>query len=251
MKRAIIIAAAAIFLASAIWSGAQMFAQLFGATGTPIPAVAWYKLDGNALDSSGNGYHGTWGGTPTYADGRFAGSQAASLLRGRWIDTGHDFADAGYLFAGPGVAWTVAWWQLSTNQISAVINYSPKGSVVVMMNLLAFMHTTSDGTTPRIIVRGANTDTWALAYDSSWHHFAVRWDGTAATLVKDGGTIYALNVGVTTNVVATLFLGNSDGYSQTKPLKIDDVRVYNRAISAANIARIMESQNNEPLEELQ
>jgi len=249
VKRAITIAA---MLAAAGLAGAQMFAQLFGTTGTPIPAVAWYKLDGNALDSSGNGYNGTWGGSPTYVAGVFDGSQAASLLRGRWVDTGYDFADAGYLFAGSGVAWTVAWWQRSTNQVSVSINYSPNGSSTAAKNLQAYMHTASTQYTPRLFVRGVNTGTSALANDSVWHHLAVRWDGSVATLIKDGATAYALNVGTTTNVVGTLFLGNSNAYGDAvAPLSIDDVRVYNRAISVENLARIMESQDNEPLEELQ
>ena len=67
MKRAIILLA---ILAAAGLAGAQMFAQMFGqtSTGTPIAALAWYKLDGNALDSSGNGYDGTWIGTEAYSN---------------------------------------------------------------------------------------------------------------------------------------------------------------------------------------
>jgi len=249
VKRAITIAA---MLAAAGLAGAQMFAQLFGTTGTPIPAVAWYKLDGNALDSSGNGYNGTWGGSPTYVAGVFDGSQAASLLRGRWIGTGHDFADAGYLFAGPGVAWTVAWWQRSTNQVAVSINYSPDGSASAAKNLQSYMHTASAQFTPRVVIRGANTGTSALTFDGIWHHHAVRWDGVSAVFIKDGTTVYNLSVGDTTNVVGTMYLGNSNLYGDpAKPWSIDDVRVYDRAISVENLARIMESQDNEPLEELQ
>ena len=62
MKRAIIIAAAAILLASGIWSGAQMFAQLFGAT-SRLPAG--YR-ECEYLESTGTQYIDT-GYTPNDA----------------------------------------------------------------------------------------------------------------------------------------------------------------------------------------
>jgi hypothetical protein len=65
MKKSILIAAA-VMLAGI--SHGQMFAQMFGQSFTPLTLgpVAWYKGDGNALDSSGRGYNATWVGTPSY-----------------------------------------------------------------------------------------------------------------------------------------------------------------------------------------
>jgi len=66
MKRAILIALMLVGGARA-----QMFAQRFGQSWTPLTLgpVAWYRGDGNALDSSGNGYNGTWSGTESYTNG--------------------------------------------------------------------------------------------------------------------------------------------------------------------------------------
>ena len=49
--------------------------------------VAWYRFDGNALDSSGNDLHGTEMGDPTYEAGVFG--QAISL------DGDGDYVDCG------------------------------------------------------------------------------------------------------------------------------------------------------------
>jgi hypothetical protein len=49
---------------------------------TPIARglVAWYRGENNALDSSGNGRHGTWSGTAAYAAGKMG--RAWSFARG-------------------------------------------------------------------------------------------------------------------------------------------------------------------------
>jgi len=50
-----------------------------------VALVAWYKLDGNALDSSGNGHHGVvYGATPT--EGKIG--QAMEVNSSSYIDTG-------------------------------------------------------------------------------------------------------------------------------------------------------------------
>ena len=73
MKRVIVIVITLAIIAVLSSANAQMFAQMFGnRTSAWTPAslnpIAWYKGDGNALDAMGN-YDGTWYGTETYADG--------------------------------------------------------------------------------------------------------------------------------------------------------------------------------------
>ena len=72
MKR---LAAILVMLASfaAAFPGADLWPLLarYGEDVNPILAMeplAWWRGDGNALDSSGNDYHGAWTGTEQYAD---------------------------------------------------------------------------------------------------------------------------------------------------------------------------------------
>lgn len=62
--------------------------NLGGASFSPLQLnpVAWYKADGNALDSV-NGFNGTWTGTPEYTNGLI--NQAFSFAPNRFISCGN------------------------------------------------------------------------------------------------------------------------------------------------------------------
>lgn len=231
MKRAIIIAAVAILLASTIWSGAQMFAQLFAATGTPIPAVAWYKLDGNALDSSGNGYDGTWTGTEAYTNGLFAGTQAASFSESS-IGLGRIFNQ-----------------NLTNVTISAWIR--PNVASRDFLTLGTSFYRYNNATSIRIYRVNGSSGYNITGFDNalnSWNHIAIVMTSSGAKGYRNG--VY---VGETSEIQkispGNSFIGLSGFTSFSGALS--DVRIFDRALSEDNIKRIMESQDNEPLEELQ
>lgn len=242
MKRSIIIAAAAILLASTIWSGAQMFAQLFGATGTPIKAAGWWKLDGDALDSSGNGKNGTWAGTTAYADGAFAGTQAASFNGSSQIAIGSpvigqsDFTFcAHFKAAGP-------------DRDKALFGQFLSGSPG-----RAGLYTHAGGTMRLSI--GANSDSTTNKFAAGeWKHIAIVYAAATKTtsFYFDGALDRAVAQASNGSVdQQPMFIGAlASGVFRFAGL-IQDVRAFNQTLSPANIARIMSNQNNEPLEELQ
>lgn len=255
MKRAIIIAA---MLAAAGLAGAQMFAQMFGGSvGTPIPAVAWYKLDGSALDSSGNGYHGTWVGTEAYTNGPTAGVPAAWLNGSSQIGITTNFN-----FSGT-ASFTAAFWvRYSTTVGDPIVlghwgyNINRRAWDVPLTSSslkLSFLACSAGTFTPNV-----RTESATAIEAGTWYHVCVVRDGANTSFYiggdlsgnnASGGSIYDTAGGVLTKIGA----GGSSLATSTSFVTgaIADVRIYDRALSEANIARIMESQDNEPLEELQ
>ena len=251
MKKQIIIAA---MLAAAGLAGAQMFAQLFGgAVGTPIPAVAWYKLDGNALDSSGNGYNGTWVGTAAYSGGKFAGTQAGSF-------TGANHVNCGSLLgvSQSNTVTVTAWIKAANNAQYCVIF----GNLVVGTGAQNRGYIVQyDGTGTKLKTRIDTTPNVAqeknvipsFSTNNEWQHIAIRISGGVVTGWVNGQQqtsityTQANGFGTTNPFLIMAYSGNTFravGLTQ-------DVRVYNRALSAANIAKIMTGQDVAPIEELQ
>jgi len=69
LKAAIV---AAVMAGAALAFDAACLMPIVTDTWTPLELgpMAWYEAENNALDSSGNGYAGTWSGTAAYATGK-------------------------------------------------------------------------------------------------------------------------------------------------------------------------------------
>ena len=236
MKRAIILLA----VMAANLAHGQMFAQLFGGSvGTPIPAVAWYKLDGNALDSSGNGYDGTWTGDGLYSSGAFDGSTAA-----RFSTTNRITAD---FYTGVGQQFSSMAW----------VNQNSKSGLrrIIISSTDQFGMRLNDGTSAFVsgVYSGSqkNLLTYWTSQTGTWYHVATTFsngtlrnyiNGVEANSLESIGTITSATTGYIGNWVS-----NAQGFNGL----IDDVRIYGRALTPANIARIMTGQDVAPIEELQ
>ncbi len=80
---------------------------------------------------------------------------------------------------------------------------------------------------------GNNISASASPYSGTWHHFAETFDGTTMSLYIDGGL-------VTSKTSASPSTGTSGSFSiglanAVLNGSIDDVRIYNRALSATEI----------------
>ena len=245
MKKTIILLA---MLAAAGLAGAQMFAQMFGAAvGTPIPAVAWYKLDGNALDTQG-AYNGTWGGTTAYTNGYFPGTQSA-MINGysNYITAG----DTATLQAG-----TITAWIYVANPTDANRNYIvSKFSTVAVGEFI--LRVTPTGTIEFLSVYGTTASATGASVLSSntWYHVAATYTSGSQNVYLSGGVqATTTQVGTILDTVQPFNIGtryNAGTPSYYFSGRIDDVRIFNRVLSAANIQRIMTGQDVQPIEELQ
>ncbi|MHB0959257.1 MAG: LamG-like jellyroll fold domain-containing protein [Pirellulaceae bacterium] len=76
--------------------------------------------------------------------------------------------------------------------------------------------------------------------DGAWHHTAATFDGQVMRVYLDGAEIAHLDrVGpITTNLEAPAFIGSSGGTGEHWQGALDDLRIYQQALSAADVRRL-------------
>jgi hypothetical protein len=198
--------------------------------------VGWWKLDDEdsfmAADSSGWERHGILSGNPQWVPGYLGG---ALLLDG--LD---DSVETSYVENL--AAWTVSVWVRSPVAPAAA---PQSGPVQREANYRL------DWNHPDAAWRGAAGlrigNTWhsasfgPLAADT-WYHLAATFDGTALRAYRNGTLITTNSAahGVPSAERAPLTLGRHARAPQFFAGTIDDVRIYNRALTDVEIASVME-----------
>jgi hypothetical protein len=206
--------------------------------GTPPSGIqAWYKAEGNANDSIGKN-NGTAVGV-TYGPGevgqafQFAGNGEVRVPDSPSLDT-------------PQVT-VEAWVKSAVASPTAEVNY--KNLVAKGIGTYG-LYTYADGGLAFYISDGENApfispDAGPGIWDGQWHHVAATYDGSAVRLYADGkqvGNGTPASVTINYNLPGThdLQVGNisqfagSDGFDGS----IDELSIYNRALSASEIQAI-------------
>ena len=193
--------------------------------------VAWYRFDGDALDSSGNELHGTEMGDPTYEAGVFG--QAISLDGdGDYVDCGLDpkFDITEFI--------TVTYWikvvafDRGWNTVFSRGDDSWRSSRAGTEN---FMEAAVGGTAGNYTYGVTPVD------DGEWHHIGWVYDGTMNYLYLDG-EIDATeeNSGEITVSSFPLYIGeNSGATGRFWNGLIDDVQIYNRPLTQEEVQIVM------------
>ena len=219
---------------------------------TTTGLVGWWKLDDgagtSAADATGNGYTGTLTSGPTWTTGMNNGAVNFVAASSQYIKVPDT---ASLRLAGP---WTIAAW---VNPTSLPAN----GSAVNPID----RDSTCNGCNSNYKIAIDNNDhcgalAWRVAFDTSggvskgacyvtaiptgvWYHVVGVWDGTTLTLYVNG-------VSVATNVPGAVpatgtggDLGIGTEITQPRYFNgvIDDARVYNRALSAADVMTLYTS----------
>ena len=205
----------------------------------PAPAlVAAYAFDegtgGVAIDASGNGHFGTISGA-TWANGRYGGAlsfdgSGASVLLGS-LGT---FYNSGFTLE--------AWVQKASaarNDVAVVGSWTGSGGPMLWVDHLATRyHLTLGGGLSSYLDSGHNP------VAGQWQHLAATFDGTTARFYIDGSEVASRT--------ASGGIGSSDvwrvGAYGSSPGGffdglIDEVRVYDRALSASEV----EADMNQPV----
>jgi predicted ribosomally synthesized peptide with SipW-like signal peptide len=192
---------------------------------------AYYPLDGTADDASGNGYDGAITGDVSFASGQVG--QAASFD-----------GDGDYLLADPGPTvsdsftvsvWlrgdgfdhtsyplAVSKWQRAQNRDYLVGYHGPEGRLYAQFNR------EPDGNKTTLFGPSPSTD--------SWYHCVLTYDGSTnvGTFYVDGTEVDSAT-GAFNNTASNFAIGSKDGGGNPWDGLIDDVRVYSRALSAAEV----------------
>ena len=223
MKRAIVIVITLAIIAFSAVANAQMFAMTFGnRTSAWTPAslnpIAWYKGDGNALDSSGANV-GTWAGSPAYTTGKIGGGLSLNGTASINIGTTAVYR-----------ATSVSMWVYVA--VTPTAGRQHFGAV----NKVAFR---TGGTENKL-----NWNVWnqggtryelAPASDTTvgaWTHYCGTWDGITSTVYINGA--YSASRSASGTSLGSLSSELVIGPSNTGNI-IDDVMIFDRALAAEEI----------------
>ncbi len=189
------------------------------------PTALW-RADGNADDSSGNGNHGTPLGQARYTPGL---SGEAFDLNGRdesvktTVDTHPENR--------PSMTWSA--WILprkigAKRQILSSDNGDYKRSLLLLEDRFA------------VFTGGNLWETSETAEPGVWQHVAIVFDGTELRFYKNGNESYYGNNVPTGETVAPLCIGRNPAFGEHFGGLIDEVEIYDRALSANEITAIYE-----------
>jgi len=228
--------------------------------------VGWWNMDESsgtsAADSSGNGNTGTLTNSPTWTtSGKYNGALTLANASNNYVDVANP---ANFNFERTNAFSIAAWvYRTGTTTEGNIVSHMIFNSGHWPGYSFAFL---GDGSSP--ICNTATCTTNCLEVDlnyfaasnaacievngsaatpNAWHHVAMTYDGSSTAagihIYVDGvlqtvsNSLSALtsSIQVATDIkIGTDVPGNGDSFSGT----IDDVRIYNRALSAAEIARL-------------
>ena len=207
--------------------------------------VGWWKLDEtsgtSAADSSGTGNTGTLFNTPVWtAGGKDNGSLGFTYTSSQYVDVGIG-ASLQLTSVGTVAAWVKFGDQTPSGSWTIIAgnydnNVDKNGySLFTWANNLAIEIADGSG--------GISARSPATYSDNNWHHAVGTWDGSNLNMYVDG--VLVASVAQTRNAVSNLYHINigrdtHDANAYFNGL-IDDVRIYNRALSAAEVLRLYKS----------
>jgi len=205
-----------------------------------------YPFNGNAIDVTGNGHDGVVSGAGLSLD-RF-GTQNSSY----YFDGENDFINAGMEDAFPGTNdltfscwikspeadWSGSWPAIITKQVSADGTWTTDPFGLFLDNLGA----------PIFAIKSPNESAYFGSEqniaDNQWHLITVKYDQTAAigSIYIDGelDTSTPTVANMIDNPNAPVYIGatystNASGFESAFEGNIDDVKIYNRLLSDAEI----------------
>jgi hypothetical protein len=196
--------------------------------------VAWYKLDGNALDSSGNDNHGSPIGSLSYSNGKIA--QSASF---NGSDSGVAIENFPHIWQG---SLTVAMWVYWNDDSRSILfgNYSTRGAINFEKNTSARLRVYwNDGQLDLNSAVGS-------APIGEWAHVVFTRDvkNSFFTMFINGQNIFR-HTAIGDPVVDTnhLFRIGRDSRTGTTVTNgfIDDIRIYDHALSEEEVKELSQA----------
>ncbi len=196
---------------------------------SPVRAglVAQYKFEGNANDSVGT-FHGTIVGSPTFVSSPVDGQAISFSGTGNYIGTS---ATASALGIGGSNPKTIsAWARAEAFNDGGIWDLGSTGFSGENFSLR-----THNGGYWRGQFWGGDLDFTAPNSLKQWGYYALTYDGTTARAYYNGILMGTLTRSLSTNEGRPLEIGRWAGSTYFQG-QIDQLRVYNEAITAAQIA---------------
>jgi hypothetical protein len=200
--------------------------------------LARYDMDGNANDSSGNGYTATLGGSASAASKRLVlGNNATDYLSipATMVNGLTDFS-------------ITAWVQISTKHSGAGWNQFISMANASRDNEFALSYSESSAKWGINYRNGADQYFTGSTVNTSWHHIGLTRSGATVKLYIDGAYINSVSLtGSTTLLVDTngFVIGQDQdsvggGFVSTQSLagNVDELLIYNRELTGSEVLEI-------------
>ncbi|MDD5055254.1 MAG: SdrD B-like domain-containing protein [Candidatus Peribacteraceae bacterium] len=200
--------------------------------------VGYWKLDDGsgstvARDDSGNGNHGTltsgptWSANPTHVS-KFYNPFALSFDGGSRIQASiTNISQVGSISIS---TWLKAGNKSSYNVVAANTNGSPSYIVGLTNGSPDSLFWWYNGS----FRQSVNS---SQEYSDIWHHVIYVYNGSTYKIYEDGSLLNSLESAATININGIWYFGN-DQYNSYLKGSLDDVRIYNRALSASEVAAL-------------
>ncbi|MBT3637087.1 MAG: hypothetical protein HN531_09120, partial [Opitutae bacterium] len=215
--------------------------------------VAWFPFDGNANDASGNGNHGTVHGATLGTDRHGRPGKAF----------GFDGVDDYVLVQNApsvGQSFSLCSWIRLTRKSS--MQYYHSDSTILSnsvtnanyANYALNVFGPERGNKAGFLEFGGRLDSnphWTASGppvdDGHWHLVSGTYDGTKKTLYMDGTPLFAQPAqGHVTSGTGKLFIGSWPTSTRFLNGSIDEVRIYDRALSAIEVQALYQLENTAP-----
>ncbi len=199
--------------------------------------VAYYPFNGDAKDASGNGNDGTVNGA-TLIEDRFGKKESAYNFDGKsYIDLGSNIHDKFF---------TVAAWvkpSLITSGRHSIVSSRESNNSTGKINE-GFVLALPEGTNGKARI-WIKTGTWKYIDDgmilkNDWYFLLASFDGSVLKLFRNGVLVAENNITGTLNTSPehTVIGARASFDKYFFNGKIDDVRIYNRALSESEIQQL-------------
>ncbi len=207
------------------------------ASGIPIEGlVAYYPFNGNADDESDNENHGTVNG-PILIEGRFGTPDSAFTFDG--VNDIISIPDASQL--NPTQELTVSFWILIPDDLNHWGGIIEKGND--NKNSYAF-NVIPDSTVICVGTAWPNTEdgyTYSIGVtENTWHHVALTFNNGMASFFVNGNLLNQESGKILNFAEGTLLFGLNEGADdEYGKFSLDDVRIYNRALSESETLQLV------------
>ncbi len=193
--------------------------------------VAYWKFDDgsgtNAIDSSGNGYTGALVGSPPWTAGYYSGALTFDGSS-QYVATGFNQTLGDFTVC--------AWFNSGSDAASSrIVDKSSSGGFWLGHEAFGAANKWGGG----VEESGSPDGIFVTLTDGAWHQLCSVRQGTTHTIYGDGGAVSASNT-VSAAALDTSLINIGGGSSGSNLLtgSVDDVRVYSRALSAAEISTL-------------
>ena len=188
----------------------------------PTTNLAYYKLDGNANDSTANGYNGTWSGTEAY---NVAPYGVAAVFNG----------SSSYISGTVGATTTTSF------SMWVIINDTSSSQIIQVFDNNNFAIFIYNGKLNIQYASGSNSNgvAWTISNQYNWNHIAGTFTSSSSTLYVNGvQKIESMNNWV--NAESVPHIGNRNALDSYFDGEIDQIRIFSTALSASQITQLYE-----------